>query len=108
MSSSWPFKDPDEILDYDIDWTNRLYSKAELDQVALGQTVVPADTISTSAWTLDSGDVVIGATSHTTTATKTWLSAGTLASGVSVLTNRIVTAGGRTMDLTVKVKIKAK
>jgi hypothetical protein len=107
MSSSWPFKDPDEILDYDIDWTNRLYSKAELDQVALGQTVVPADTISTSAWTLDSGTVVIGTTSHTTTATKVWLSGGVLGE-TSVLTDRIVTAGGRTMDLTVKVKIKAK
>ncbi len=24
MALSWPFKDPDEVLDYQIDWTARL------------------------------------------------------------------------------------
>nr|WP_143846008.1 hypothetical protein [Bradyrhizobium cosmicum]QDP27020.1 hypothetical protein FNV92_34920 [Bradyrhizobium cosmicum] len=31
---TWPAKDPDEILDYDLDWTMRLYSADELALVA--------------------------------------------------------------------------
>jgi hypothetical protein len=96
MSLSWPPKDPDEILDYDIDWTGRLYNEAELLLVAAGQTVVPADTIATSTFTLPPG-IVANSTSNTTTATKVWISGGT--EGISYLVqNRIVTAGGRTMD----------
>ncbi|MEN6535643.1 MAG: hypothetical protein ABFD89_18410 [Bryobacteraceae bacterium] len=103
---NWPPKDPDEILDYDIDWTSRLYSKAELASVAAGETVIPADSISTSTFTLPLG-IVANSTSNTTTTTKVWISGGT--EGQSYLVeNRIVTAGGRTMDQTVKLRIKSK
>lgn len=106
MSLKWPNKDPDEVLDYDIDWTNRLYSAAELALVAAGQTVVPADTIATSTFTLPVG-ITANSTSNTTTATKVWISGGAEGMSYSIL-NEIVTAGGRRMDQTVKLKIKSK
>ena len=38
MSISWPSKDPDEVLDYELDWSLRL----------------AGDTIVTSTWTVPS------------------------------------------------------
>lgn len=108
----WPNKDPNEVLDFDIDWKWRLYSKAEYDLAAAQRdagvtvTIVPADTIVTSTFTLPVG-ITANSTSNTTTATKVWISGGTEPSSYDVL-NRIVTAGGRTMDQTVQLKIKSK
>jgi hypothetical protein len=90
MALSWPFKDPDEVLDYEVDWTARL----------------DGDTISTSTWIVPSG-IVENSASHTSTTTTIWLAGGTLAATYEFL-NRITTAGGRTMDQTVKLKIKTK
>lgn len=87
----WPFKDPDEVLDYQVDWVKRL----------------DGDTISTSTFFIESGTVVIDSDSNTTTETAVFLSGGTI-DGENLVTNRIVTAGGRTMDQTMKLKIKAK
>lgn len=87
MSVSWPFKDPDEVLDYDVDWSLRL----------------DTDTIASFTPSVASGDVTIDSSDFTNTVTKVWLSGGT--TDCEVL-NRIVTAGGRTMDQTVKLKIK--
>lgn len=87
-------KDPNEILDYIVDWTARLSD----------------DTIDDSDFTVDpaSGDINIDAQEVVdSTHTKVWLSGGTLGETVLV-TNRIETAGGRTMDQTIKLKIKAK
>lgn len=94
MSSSWPAKDPQEILDYDIIWTDRLDTD---------------DTIVTSTWVVDPSDdaLVIDSDENDNTTTKVWLSGGTLGSTYFV-TNTIVTAGGRTHELTVKLKIKEK
>ncbi len=90
MALSWPNKDPDEVLDYEIDWAARLTT----------------DTISTSTWTVPSG-ITKDSDSKTSTTTTVWLSGGTLGDSYEIL-NRIVTAGGRTMDQTVKLKIKTK
>lgn len=90
MSLSWPPKDPDENLDYKIDWTARL----------------AGDTIQTSLWIVPVG-LTKGAESNTNTATTVWLTGGTINTDPQV-TNRITTAGGRTMDQTVKLKIRAK
>ena len=87
----WPFKDPDEVLDYEIDWTNRL----ELDVIA------------TSTFSITSGHVTVDSSSTTDVTTTVWLSGGTLGEVCEIL-NRIVTVGGRTMDQSVKLKIKAK
>lgn len=90
MALTWPDKDPEEVLDYQIDWTDRL----------------DGDTIATSAWTVPTG-ITQNSNTFTTTATTIWLSGGTLDERYE-LTNRITTAGGRTMDQSVRVKIKAK
>lgn len=90
MALQWPNKDPDEVLDYTIDWTARLLE----------------DTIASSLWIVPVG-LTVTTQSNTTTTTTVWLSGGTLATTYQVL-NRIVTAGGRTMDQTVKLKIKTK
>lgn len=80
-------KDPNAVLDYEIDW----------------ETWLGSDTISSSSWTADSGLTVDSDTSTTTTATA-WLSGGTVGTTYSV-TNRIVTAAGRTEDRTIKIKV---
>lgn len=87
---SWPFKDPDEVLDYEIDWATHLGT----------------DQISTSAWIVPSG-IVETSSSKTLTTTTIWLSGGTVGEAYQI-TNRIVTVDGRTMDWTVKLKIKEK
>lgn len=87
---SWPPKDPDEVLDYQIDWTARL----------------DGDTIDTSDWIMPNSITKDSAT-FSDTASTIWISGGLLGSSV-VLTNRITTAGGRTMDQSVKLQIKSK
>lgn len=86
-------KDPDAILDYDVDWTKWL----------------GADTLATSAFAIVTAAtvpaLVIDSNSNTTTVSKVWLSGGK--SGTKYeLRNRITTAGGRTNDRTVYVKVK--
>ncbi len=91
MALKWPDKDPDEVLDYLGDWSDRL----------------PAgDDIATSTWLVPVG-ITKDSDSHTDTTTTIWLSGGTLNATYS-LTNRITTDGGRTMDQTMTLKLKAK
>lgn len=88
----WPNKDPDEVLDYEIDWTARL----------------GIDTISTSVWTITPGTTLVKNSDNVNpTNTVIWLSAGTLGQTYQ-LTNEITTSGGRTMDQTVSLLIAAK
>lgn len=102
MSLKWDAKDPDEVLDYVCNWYSRL----------------AGDTIVTSTWTVpagitkDSDSISMGGAEGAAldvpdSATTIWLSGGTLAASYSLL-NRIVTAGGRTMDQTVKIGMKTK
>jgi hypothetical protein len=80
-------KDPDASLDYGINWAAWLGT----------------DTIATSTWIVDVG-LTKGTASNTTTTTTVWLSGGTL--GVTYkAVNRIVTAGGRTNDRTLRVRV---
>lgn len=83
-------KDPDAVLDYTINWATWLGN----------------DTISTSAWTPDSGITVDSDTNTTTTAT-VWLSGGTVGTSYAV-TNHIVTAAGREDDRTITVRVREK
>lgn len=80
-------KDPDATLDYKVDWSDWL----------------GADTISTSSFTVPSGITEDTSTNSTTTAT-VWLSGGTVGERYKVI-NRIVTAGGRTADRTLYIKV---
>lgn len=89
----WPDKDPDELLDYELDWSARL----------------DGDTIAESDWVVPDGivkDPTKGDTSTATTAT-IWLSGGELGEQYE-LTNRIETAAGRIMDQSARIKIRSK
>ena len=90
MVLSWPYKDPDEVLDYQLDWMARL----------------AGDTIASSTWIVPNG-ITKNSDSKTETTTTIWLSGGTIGASLSI-TNRIKTAGGRTMDQSVSLKIKEK
>ena len=87
----WPPKDPDEVLDYNIDWSPRLTSP---------------DVISASEWIVPDG-LVVENEIMTDDSTTIWLSSGTLAEAYDVL-NRVDTMEGRVMDQTVTLKIKTK
>jgi hypothetical protein len=95
MALAWrTAKDPNEVLDFQIDWSARLASD---------------ETISTSSWTITGADSVLVEDSNDIDDTNTiiWLSAGTLGERY-LLTNRITTTGGRTMDQSAYLKIRAK
>ncbi len=81
-------KDPDGVLDYGFDWSAWLV----------------ADTISTSVWTVPVG-LTEDSESETTTTTTIWLSGGTPGQ-LYTITNRVVTAGGRTDDRSFKLRVQ--
>lgn len=90
MSLSWPPKDPDEYLDYQLNWAARLGS----------------DVIVDSVWDVPA-EIIGGSMTFTNTTTTIWLSGG--ATGEScTLTNHITTQGGRLMDQSVSLKIKTR
>lgn len=95
MAKTWPSKDPNEVLDYVIDWNSS-------DEPNPGWAV--NDTIATSSWTVPVG-ITKDSDSHGNTTTTIWLSGGTLGETYT-LVNRITTVGGRTLDQTVRIKIK--
>jgi hypothetical protein len=88
---SWPSKDPDETLDYVIDWSERL----------------PAgDLIAQSSWSLPTGlssdrDEFEGQQSVV------WLNGGTEGQTYS-LTNTVETVQGRVLQQTVRIRIKSR
>lgn len=87
----WPDKDPNDVLDYSIDWTARL----EADTIQSSTWVVPTGTLVKDSDSISAGNLI----------TVIWLSAGT-AGQKYTLTNRIVTVGGRTIDQSVDIKVK--
>lgn len=91
MATKWDPKDPDEVLDYEIDWSARLKT---------------GDEISSAAWLAPDG-IAVDSSSHTATVVTVWLSGGTV-NETYTLTSRVVTTGGRTMDHSVQLKIKSK
>jgi hypothetical protein len=90
MPLSWPDKDPQEVLDYALDWTARL----------------AGDTIATSSWVLPTG-ITKASDSHDVSTTKIWLSGGVEGTKYT-LVNTITTTAGRTMNQSVAIKVKAK
>lgn len=81
-------KDPSAVLDYAINWEMWL----------------DGDTISTSTWTAEDG-ITIDSSSNSTTLTTVWLSGGT-ANTTYTVTNRIVTAAGRTDERSLYIRVK--
>ncbi|MBB4184249.1 hypothetical protein GGE07_000875 [Sinorhizobium terangae] len=94
MALTWPaIKDPNEVKDYSLDWAALLGA---------------SDTITSSTWSIDEGSgLTIDSDSHNTTETTLWLSAGAAGTNYSPV-NRIVTAGGRKYDQTVRLKVRDK
>lgn len=83
-------KDPDARLDYTRDWSDWL--------------ALVDDTIESSEWIVPEG-ITGNDMSHTDTSTTIWLQGGATGQKYDV-TNRIVTAGGRTDDRTFTVQIR--
>lgn len=81
-------KDPDEVLDFKIDWSAQMTQDG-------------SDTISTATWSVTTG-IIVDSTSKTTTSATVWLSGGTAGTEYDCV-NEIVTAGGRTYNRTIKI-----
>ena len=86
----WPNKDPDEVLDYQFDWSLRL---------------ADGETISTSQMILEDGTVTIDSATFSGGLTTVWLSGGTV-DDVNIITNRVVTSESRTYDESARVRIR--
>lgn len=83
-------KDPDAVEDFSVNWATWLSD----------------DAISTSEWEVPDGLTSTYETNSTTRGT-IWVSGGAVRRKYSLI-NRIVTAGGRTNDQTVVVKVRDK
>lgn len=91
MALKWDDKDPQDVDAFQIDWSERLSS----------------ETISTSVFTSTPTGLTHTSTSNTTTMTTLWLSGGTEGE-IYEITNRITTTAGRTLDQTVKLRVKSR
>lgn len=83
-------KDPDDILDYSINWGDWLGS----------------DTISAVDWIVPPG-MTMQSSEFTTTVTTIWVSGGVDGVTYSIVC-RITTAAGRQVDRTVNLKVKTR
>lgn len=94
---TWPTKDPDEVLDYQIGWAD----------AATGPRLVTGETLLTSVFSVASGTVVINSSSFTAPGVATvWLSGGA-AGEMCVILNRVTTSSSRTYDKSVRLRIRA-
>jgi len=88
MALNWPSKSPNELLDYQINWSAELVT----------------DTVTSSSWTISDASLV---EDHATTGPQTatiWLKNGT-PNNTYTVTNTIMTAGGRTFVQAVNIKV---
>lgn len=94
MSLRWPFKDPDEVLDYVFDWSPR------------GITGDPIASIvsTTTAGSIHVDSSLANPDGFTTT---TWLSAGTVDTDCTIQL-RATTTAGRVLDQTMNIAIKTR
>lgn len=94
MALTWPAaKDPDEVKDYRLIWTNMLTG---------------GDTISSSVWTITAGTgLTIDSQATENAETVVWLSGGVEGTNLTLL-NEIVTTGGRTYQQSVKLRCRSK
>jgi hypothetical protein len=89
----WPSKDPNEILDYELDWSRRLDD---------------GDTIASAEFSLVApAGLTIASQSFTETTAKVWLTSGTLGETAAILC-RVETTGARVMDWSMSLEIQAR
>lgn len=92
---NWGVKDPDEVLDYQIDWAKPGDSRLEA-----------GETLLTCNFTVSTGDVVIDSQDFVGTGlTTVWLSGGTSGTRNTILC-RVTTSSGRTYDLSSHLRIR--
>lgn len=85
-------KDPDAVLDYAFDWSQWLGT----------------DTISTSAWTVESPLAIVPASeTFDATSTRVFVTGGDLNASY-VLSNRITTNGSRTDDRSIQITVRSR
>lgn len=95
---TWPSKDPDEVLDYQLDWADQ----------ERGPRLETGETLLTSTYTVPEGDVVIDSSSFVASGlTTVWLSGGTAGTPCIIL-NRVTTSEGRTYDQSVRLRIRTR
>ncbi len=82
------YKDSADVLDYSLDWA----------------AIIPTDTIATSTWTPPTG-ITAAVPSIVGKITTIWLTGGTTGTTYPVV-NRVVTAGGRTIERTIHIRVK--
>ncbi len=88
---SWPLpKDPDDIADYQVDWSARLEV---------------GETIETSTFAVVLGSVTIDSQDFSGALTTVWLSGGEAGESCQIR-NRITTSGGRQWDATARLRIR--
>lgn len=104
----WPPKDPQEILDYEIDWGTERLEEAE--EIVTSDWAIEDDDETLEILTNSPHQPIVVAheeTGRPNSVTRCWLSGGTL--GVQyIVTNTITTTAERTRELSGKLKIKAK
>lgn len=93
---TWPAKDPDEVLDYEVDWADPDDPRLET-----------GETILTSTFTVVEGSVVIDSQSTLGGLAKVWLSGGVNGERCIIL-NRVTTSAGRTWDQSMRLRIRTK
>jgi len=84
-------KDPSSVLDFGFDWSDWLDTD---------------DSVSTSTWNVPTG-ITRDSDTNTSTTTTIWLSGGTVGSKYKI-TNRMVTANGRTVERSFYVKVESR
>jgi len=84
-----PPKDPDDVLDYSRPW---------------GKWLATGETITTSSWIVPTG-ITKGSDTYDDTSATIWLSGG-VAGGDYLITNRITTSAGRTVDRTFRIQVR--
>jgi len=84
-------KDPNEVLDYQIDWEDWLNT----------------DTILTSSWSISPTGLTEDSDSNSDTTATIWVSGGTEGE-IYTLTNQITTDGGRTAERSIVIYLTDK
>lgn len=87
----WPNKDPDEVLDYGLDWDARLNG----------------DALASVAWSVTPAGLTLSPDTISGTVATVVVSGGTLGESYSILC-RATTISSRIMDQTVKLAIRSK
>lgn len=94
MMLSWSIpKDPDEVLDYQFDWSQRLEE---------------SETILTSVFIVEGSDTLALDDETVAGALTTFWASGGAAGDAARITNRVTTSEGRTYDQTSTLRIRAR